>query len=123
MIDGTKSALNALHQQLRVIYLRQDIQLGPIGLWSKIGATPMIGQNDVPAEVFSLDDAEKLNSFAQENGIGRMSMWSLNRDATCGSNYADVQVVSDSCSGVEQGDVKFSTLLGNGFKSQVRTVF
>ena len=115
MIDGTKSVLNALHQQLRVIYLRQDIQLGPIGLWSKIGATPMIGQNDVPAEVFSLDDAEKLNSFAQENGIGRMSMWSLNRDATCGSNYADVQVVSDSCSGVDQGNLKFSTVLGNGF--------
>ena len=33
-----------------------------------------------------------------------MSMWSLNRDATCGSNYADLRRVSDACSGIDQGD-------------------
>ena len=39
-------------------------------------------------------------------------MWSLNRDRTCGSNYPDVTKVSDSCSGVKQGDASFATVLG-----------
>jgi chitinase len=115
MFTGTENALKALHNQLRVIYLRLDIELGPIALWSKIGATPMIGQNDVAAEVFTLDDAQQLNTFAIQNGIGRVSMWSLNRDTTCGSNYADLTKVSDSCSGIDQGNLKFATVLGNEF--------
>ena len=44
-----------------------------------------------------------------------MSLWSLNRDKTCGSNYVDLKRVSDSCSGIDQGDARFVDLLGEGF--------
>ena len=38
-------------------------------------------------------------------------MWSANRDQPCGPNYPDVQVVSDQCSGVEQGIGGFAKIL------------
>ncbi len=114
MADATESALQATHRQLRVLYDREDTDLTDATLWSKIGATPMIGQNDVRDEIFTLEDAERLNGFVLERRIGRTSMWSVNRDVTCGPNYDDVRRVSDACSGVEQGDRTFATLLGGG---------
>ena len=47
--------------------------------------------------------------------VGRMSVWSLNRDASCGSNYVDLNRVSDACSGVAQGKDRFADLLSAGF--------
>lgn len=74
----------------------------------------MIGQNDVPDEVFGLDAARGLNEFVRSHGIGRVSMWSLNRDNTCSPNYVDMKRVSAACSGVSQGDGKFADLLAAG---------
>ena len=54
-------------------------------LWSKIAATPMIGQNDLPRR--GLRDSTPpaaLNTFVRDQELGRLSMWSLNRDITCG---------------------------------------
>lgn len=116
MGDAAESALTATHRQLRVLYDRADMQLTDVTLWAKLGATPMIGQNDIRNEVFSLDDAKQLNAFAHENRLGRVSMWSSNRDATCGPNYDDVKRVSDACSGIAQGDASFSAILGADFK-------
>ena len=73
----------------------------------------MIGQNDVVGEVFTIDDAKGLNEFALEKGIGRMSMWSANRDTPCGENYVDVSVVSDSCSGVTTERLQFAMVLSD----------
>jgi chitinase len=115
MGDAAESALTATHRQLRILYQRADITLTDVTLWAKIGATPMIGQNDVRDEVFSLDDAKQLNAFAHAQGIGRVSMWSSNRDVTCGPNYNDLSRVSDSCSGISQGDSSFSAILGAKF--------
>lgn len=115
MADGGIDALNATHAQLQTLYAREGLRLGAKAIWNKLGATPMIGQNDVAGEIFSLDDAKALNEFATTKGLGRMSMWSLNRDVSCGSNYPDVLRVSDSCSGVPQGDVKFANVLGESF--------
>jgi chitinase len=115
MAEASVRAATSAHRQIGALYSRAGIELTPGTLWSKIGLTPMIGQNDVPGEVFGLDDATALNAFAQEQRIGRMSVWSLNRDTTCGSNYVDLKRVSDSCSGIDQGDEKFVHLLGEGF--------
>jgi hypothetical protein len=68
----------------------------------------------VPDEVFGLDAAKGLNEFAHSHGIGRVSMWSLNRDITCGPNYVDVRRVSAACSGVSQGDRRFADVLAAG---------
>ena len=111
MADAAIDALTAVHRQLGKLYGDAGIQLGERTLWRKTGATPMIGQNDVPDEVFTLDDARELNAFAVEKGIGRMSMWSLNRDTSCSANYPDPTRVSDACSGIAQGEVTFAGLL------------
>lgn len=115
MSDLSRRALEALHGQLGTLYAQADLRLGPASLWRKVGATPMIGQNDVVSDVFGLADARDLNAFALERGLGRMSMWSLNRDRTCSVNYAETTVVSDACSGVDQGDERFAPLLAAGF--------
>ncbi|MET4782357.1 chitinase [Glaciihabitans sp. UYNi722] len=110
-LAGSTQALTATQRQLGILYSRAGIHLSDKTLWSKIGATPMIGQNDVQSEVLTLSAAKGLNAFARQHGLGRVSMWSLNRDVTCGSNYVALKVVSDSCSGVDQGSNRFADLL------------
>ncbi|PYI65831.1 glycosyl hydrolase family 18 [Arthrobacter livingstonensis] len=114
MLAASIDAANATHDQLAKLYKAQGQTLGSDTLWRKIGLTPMVGQNDVAGEIFTLQDANGLHSFAVSKGVGRISMWSLNRDATCGPNYPDVARVSDACSGVDQGDQLFSQVLGQG---------
>lgn len=122
MSEASEEALRSTHRQLGVLYGQAEVPLSDAALWGKIGATPMIGQNDVPDEVFGLEDAAELNEFARENGVGRMSMWSLNRDVTCGPNYPDTTRVSDACSGVDQGGAeteqpqrRFAEILSAGY--------
>lgn len=115
MYEGSKNALSETHRQLGILYQRAGIYLNSGTLWSKLGATPMIGQNDVADEVFTLDDAIAFNEFASSHHIGRMSMWSANRDLACGENYVDVKVVSDSCSGVKEDKGAFAAALSTGF--------
>ena len=121
MADASMQALTSAQRQLGTLYSRAGTDLTAATVWSKIGATPMIGQNEVNDEVFGMQDAEKLNTFAHEMKIGRMSLWSLNRDTTCGSNYVDLKWVSDACSGIDQGDLKFVDLLGDGFTGRPET--
>ena len=108
-------ALTATAAQLRTIWRDRDLRLPPGGVWSLLGATPMIGQNDVPGEVFSMDDARALNEFASAEGVARLSMWALNRDQTCGSNYPNVRTVAVSCSGIEQAGESFGVVLAEGY--------
>jgi len=119
MLAASESALTQTKRQLGILYQNSGTKLNDATLWSKIGATPMIGQNDIPKEIFSLSDARDFNRFALSHGIGRMSMWSANRDVVCGSNYVDVKVVSDSCSGVKQDKHAFAALLGAGFEGNL----
>lgn len=125
MGDAAIRALTATHEQLRVLYTAATKGGANVptsaALWAKVGATPMVGQNDIAGEIFTLADATALSTFAQEKSIGRMSMWSLNRDRTCGPNYADLTRVSDACSGVDQEDTLFSTVLGSHFASAAAT--
>lgn len=121
MLDASISAAEATHEQLSTLYQATGSPVGEKTLWHKIGLTPMIGQNDVPSEVFDLDAARGLNEYAQKMGIGRMSMWSLNRDATCSTNYPDVKRVSDACSGVKQGDALFAEVLAHGITGKPAT--
>jgi chitinase len=115
MYDASKKALIETHRQLSVLYELAGVNLTSSTIWRKIGATPMIGQNDVVEEIFSIEDAIAFNIFAREKGIGRMSMWSANRDIPCGVNYVNLSVVSDLCSGVVSPKYAFSNVLGMGF--------
>lgn len=107
-------ALNGVHDQLRDAYAAVGAKPTDATLWARLGATPMIGQNDVAGEVFTLDDAAELNRFAQEKQLGRLSAWSLNRDRSCGPNHPDLGTVSNLCSGVDQGQQTFAAVLAAG---------
>ena len=120
MYDATERALIETHRQLGILYDQAGTHLNSASLWEKIGVTPMIGQNDTADEIFTLDDALKLNKFAIENGIIHISMWSANRDIQCGNNYVNVTVVSDSCSGVKQEPLSFINTLRKDLNGQLQ---
>lgn len=120
MLSGSEAALTQAHRQLGILYQQAGIHLNDASLWAKLGATPMIGQNDDQNEIFSLTDAQGLNGFAHKHGLGRMSMWSANRDVACGGNYIDIKVVSDACSGISEKPQSFAASLGKGFNGSIK---
>lgn len=119
MAGASENALIQTEHQLGILYQQAGIHLNDATLWTKMGATPMIGQNDTPDEVFTLADAAELNRFALSHKLGRMSMWSANRDIACGTNYVFTQIVSDACSGVQQDASGFANRLGAGFDGSI----
>lgn len=110
MVDASTRAVQAAHRQLDGAYRRAGVSISKTRVWGKLGITPMIGQNDVAAERVTLADAAELLAFAQERGLGRISMWSINRDLPCGPNITDTSRVNNNCSGVEQEPLAFTRL-------------
>jgi hypothetical protein len=106
MGDYAIQAATGTHDQLATLYPdRTDAQL-----WAMVGVTPMLGINDDPQEVFTTADAAKLTAFAQEKGLGRLAMWSINRDAPC---PAPTATTSNTCSGVPDPAWSFSHAFGS----------
>jgi chitinase len=100
------ASATGLHEQI------EQIQgLSSADAWKAVGITPMIGINDEPDEVFSLDDAKRVVDFATENGVGMLAYWSALRDQQCadGSSDDDSQT-SDTCRGVDQSAYAFAEL-------------
>ncbi len=93
-------AATATHSQLMTLYPSMSSQQA----WSMIGVTPLIGINDDPSEIFTLADAQQLTSFAQQNGIGELSMWELPRDVTGTLGAVD----ANDGSGIAQTPFEFS---------------
>jgi chitinase len=110
MYAPVRSALESTHSQLVRMYHAYGIKLTSAQVWNRMGATVMIGQNDTPGEVFTLGDGRELASFARQQHLGRVSLWSLNRDEQCGSEFAQLDVQSNTCSGTTQGSLAFSKL-------------
>ena len=75
-----------------------------------LGVTPMIGRNDLPGETFTVGDARALVGLANRLHLGRVSMWSANRDSQCGVQAGSQ--VSNTCSGISQRSLAFSWELG-----------
>ncbi|MCP1100913.1 chitinase [Aequitasia blattaphilus] len=119
MAENSINALKKTHRQLRIIYQEDGIRLSDQALWKKLGATPMIGQNDVATEIFTLKDAKKLNDYAQEVGLGRLSMWSANRDSVSNENSVGNQVVSNYYSGVVQESYAYADALSKHMKGSI----
>ena len=84
---------NSLFNQLSTIYGTTKTSAE---LWGMVGVTPMIGLNDVTTETFDLNAAHELLAFAQQKGIGRISIWSLNRDNASTSSKTYVDTTSSS---------------------------
>lgn len=103
MGDNAIASAASLHGQLKTLYPNKtDAQL-----WHMVGVTPMIGLNDVSPEVFTVADAQKLTTFAQQKNIGRLAMWSAGRDHSCPNNGA---YTAPDCSGIVQSPWDFSNV-------------
>ncbi|MBO0804648.1 MAG: chitinase [Nocardiopsaceae bacterium] len=78
----------------------------PNDTYANIGVTPMIGQNDDPAEVFSEANAQTLVNFASSNGLGRLAFWSVDRDQPCTGTVSGLP----ACSEISQQPLDFTKL-------------
>jgi chitinase len=114
--DLIKESLNAAHDQYRELLYAHGHLFDSTQVWQLMGATVLIGQNDTPNEYFTLDDAQSVNTFAQQTSLGQLSMWSLNRDKQCGSNYGSLATMLTFCSSMKQNDGQFATILGATFR-------
>jgi chitinase len=111
MLGAVEQALSTTHHQLASLFPSFGVRLQSRELWNHMGATVMIGQNNIGKEQFTIADAQSLVRFADHSGLGRVSMWSLNRDSQCGTNFAETYVLSNTCSGVAQSNLGFSRIL------------
>ncbi|MEO8612677.1 MAG: chitinase [Chloroflexota bacterium] len=101
MGENTIQAATSVFGQLKILYPdKTDAEL-----WGMIGITPMIGVNDRSQQIFTLDDAGAVTKFAQEKGLQRIAIWSLDRDQPC---EFEQSVVSNKCSSVDQKLYDFS---------------
>jgi hypothetical protein len=101
MGDLAQQAATATQAQIKSV-----LGLSDSAAWKTVAITPMIGVNDVASEIFKVDDASQLVTFAQSKGIGWLSMWSAARDKQCAGgakNTADAV-----CSSIVQSDGAFS---------------
>ncbi|HEY3957798.1 MAG TPA: hypothetical protein VGM53_30900 [Streptosporangiaceae bacterium] len=71
-----------------------------------IGVTPMIGQNDDPAEVFTEANAQQLVNAAKSDGLGRLAFWSVDRDQPCGGGVSGLP----ECSEITQQPLDFTKI-------------
>jgi chitinase len=112
MAKSATDALQATHGQLASLYPRYGIHLRSPQIWQGLGATAMIGQNDMQGENFTVADAKALVSFAAANHLGRLSMWSINRDSQCGTSFPETGLLSNTCSGTAQTSLQFAQIFG-----------
>lgn len=111
--NGGQMGLSAMYaawstmNQLEALYPG----LSHAAIAAKVGVTPMIGQNDNPAEVFTLANASYLVTNASQNGIGFLSYWSETRDTPCPAGTPAAPALGN-CSGISMNPFAF----GNAFK-------
>ncbi|MEV7733480.1 cellulose binding domain-containing protein [Streptomyces sp. NPDC088921] len=74
--------------------------------WNAVAVTPMIGVNDVATEIFKVDDASQLVTFAKAKGLGGLSMWSATRDKQCSGGAKPT--ADATCSSIVQDAFAFS---------------
>ena len=110
MLGTIERALDATQAQVQTLWHESGLSSSPSAAWGHVGATPMLGVNDVTDQRFTTKDAEKLAEFVNKRGIPRVSAWSLNRDSQCGGAFAKVGELSNTCSGVEQKPLQFTKI-------------
>jgi chitinase len=113
MLGLAENALYATHSQLMTLYQHYGEHPKSAEVWQQTGATVMIGQNNVRGEIFTVGDASGLTAFAKKIGLGRLSMWSLNRDSQCGTSFPEVGLMSNTCSGTAQSSLQFADILNH----------
>jgi hypothetical protein len=104
--DGTGTSMGSYAVQAAQDTLSLVKSIWPADSYANIGVTPMIGQNDDPAEVFTEADAQTLVSFAKANHLGRLAFWSVDRDQPCGGSASGLP----ACSEISQQPLDFTKI-------------
>jgi hypothetical protein len=101
MVTDTETAAAGLDSELQTLYPSAS----PQQLWHMIGVTEMPGIDDFGAdETFSTTDAVTVLRWAEQQGIGFLSFWALQRDnGGCPGTKG-----AGTCSGVAQPTWYFS---------------
>jgi len=101
MLADTEAAAAGLFSQLQTLYPDATAR----ELWHMIGVTEMPGIDDFgPDETFTTADAPALLQWAEQQGIGTLSFWALQRDnGGCPGTKG-----AGTCSGVAQPQWYFS---------------
>lgn len=116
MVEVSETAARSAQPQIKELYAQAGQELSDELAWNRMGLTPMIGQNDLRENVLELEAAEELNRFALEQGVGRLSFWSLNRDRPCDAEQDDLRQATDLCSGIDQQPGDFTEVLSQGLE-------
>ncbi len=112
MSNSVEKAAVAMQKQVARAFADAGLPADDATVWAKIGLTPMIGQNDEVTEQFTIGDAKSINVWALNKGVGLLSMWSINRDITCGPPLPKVSnITRTTCSGVDQKGQSFADVL------------
>ena len=72
-------AATSTHNQIAPLYPT----LSSAQRYALVGVIPMIGQNDILGEIFTLSDAAYVRSQATTLGLARIAIWSASRDQPC----------------------------------------
>ncbi|MEV8555579.1 chitinase [Streptomyces sp. NPDC051917] len=102
MGDYAVTSAEAAHAQLKKVFGLSDA-----GAWRGMALTSMIGVNDVDGETFTLSDAARVRTFAEEKEIAWVSMWSTFRDRRCTAGHSGADDAATNCSGVSQSSGAF----------------
>jgi len=121
MGSAVEGALTSTESQLSNVFARYGLKYSSRQIYNRMGATVLIGQNNDYGEVFTVQDARSLVSFARHHALRRVSMWSLNRDSACPSTFGDQEIYSNTCSGTPQTYLEFSSIFSQGLNGSVTT--
>ncbi len=86
---------------------------------SRIELTPMIGDNDVRDEIFSQTDAQTVLTFAQQNNLRAVHMWSFDRDTNCSPLTSSASAI---CNNSNKGNFDFSNIFLGGSSPQPKPI-
>ncbi|MEU6773159.1 carbohydrate binding domain-containing protein [Streptomyces sp. NPDC046759] len=98
---GTEMGQGAVSAAKATLAQMQSVDSGYS--YANLGITPMIGKND-DGSTFTLADAQTVESFAAQNGVGRLAFWSVNRDQPCSGSANSLS----TCSGISQNSLAFT---------------
>ncbi|MEU2927233.1 carbohydrate binding domain-containing protein [Streptomyces sp. NPDC007251] len=98
---GTEMGQGAIDAARATLAQMQSVDPGYT--YANLGITPMIGKND-DGSTFTLADAQTVENFAAQNGVGRLAFWSVNRDQPCSGSANSLP----TCSEISQSSLAFT---------------
>lgn len=98
---GTEMGQGAVSAAQATLAQMQSVDSGYT--YANLGITPMIGKND-DGSTFTLSDAQTVESFAAQHGVGRLAFWSVNRDQPCSGSANSLS----TCSEISQSTLAFT---------------